>query len=368
MLRPHRRWWIVLVMALFAAPMLTMLLPLPAAGGATDEDRVLAPPPTLPSGTKDWDKLPHRIDAYLRDHFGLRHFLVLAHGLVLDRLGDGNGQVFVGRHGHLYLRDADTLDQSAGALDHARWAWIASTADMLAEMQRTLLPKGVKLLVASPPNASTMAQGDLPGWARLQARPTEYDHFLKLLAERGVRAIDLRPVLAAAARDGKTYYRHDTHWTPYGALASFEAIAAADSHPDWEVPLSAVRPAPKPRAGGDLGRLLGIASVLSESDQEMDLPANADRQLLHGGEFQTFVETAPHPGPTIMVIGDSFTDGDFLLPLLQHAGRIVWTHSHLCGFNWGWIARYHPSEIWYMPTERLIPCRPGKRPVGMPAA
>ncbi len=366
MLRHHRRWWVVVVMLLLATPMLAMLLPLSAASGTHDEDRALALPPGLPTTAKDWGSFPRRVDDYLQDHFGLRRILVLANGLIRDNVGNGNDAVFVGRGGHLYYRSDDTLEQSAGVLNHGRWPWLASTADMLAEMQRILGPKGVKILVASPPNASTMEQRDLPGWARLQTRPTEYDHFLTLLAERGITAIDLRPVLADAARNAKSYYRHDTHWTPYGALRSFDAIAAADGHPDWEVPPSVVKPAARPLAGGDLARLLGVASVLSEPEQEVDLPATADRRLLRGGQYQTFVETAPHPGPTIMVIGDSFTDSYFLLPLLQHAGRIVWTHAQLCGFDWRWITQYRPAEIWYMPTERLLPCPPGTRPAGMP--
>ena len=367
MIRRHRRWLLLPTLLLMALPMLAMLAPLQSLSRTHQEDRVLAGAPALFGGGANWMAFPRRMDAFLQDHFGFRRILVLANGLIRYRLGDGDDQVFVGERGHLYLREAATLQQSAGALGEGRWSWILRTADMLADMQAVLRADGAKLLVASPPNSSTLEQADLPPWARLQTRPTEYNHFLALLEKRGVKTFDLRPVLAAAARKGKIYFRHDTHWTPYGALASFNAIAAADGHPDWQVPLSDVRPTSHPRVGGDLARLLGIANVVTESGQKVSgLPRGADRQLLQGGAFQAFVETMPHSGPTIMVVGDSFTDSYFLDPLRVHAGKIVWAHAALCGFNWGWVQRYHPSEVWYMPVERLIPCPPKHRPIGLP--
>lgn len=42
-------------------------------------------------------------------------------------------------------------------------------------------------------------------------------------------------------------------------------------------------------------------------------------------------------GPTVMVIGDSFTIGYFPLFLSQHVGRAVWFHHNYCGFDWAWI-------------------------------
>ncbi len=365
MLRRHRRFLFLPILLLLALPMATMLA---GTGPDTaDEDRAAAVWPGLPVRGRDWDKFPARVEAWLQDHFGLRQYFVLANGLLREKLGNGNDQVLVGLDGHFYYTTDDTLQQSAGALGRGRWGWIAHTVDMLAEMQAILARQGATLIVASPPNASTIEQAGLPRWARLRHRPTEYDHFLALLAARGIKAVDLRPVLDAAARQTKAYYLHDTHWTPYGALSAFDAVAEADGHPDWAVKLSLIRPA-SPLRGGDLARLLGVAAVVSEPEQDVDLPAKSDQLLLEGGEFRTFVDTAPHPGPTIMVIGDSFTDTYFLLPLLQKAGRIVFTHARLCGFDWRLVERYHPSEVWYMPVERLIPCAPGKRPVGMPEA
>src|SRR6185437_10850488 len=89
-------------------------------------------------------------------------------------------------------------------------------------------------------------------WARNPGRKTEYDLFLSDLAERGVKAVDLRPALKAARSQGKVYLRHDSHWTPRGAIAGYNAVIEADGHPDWRVdPATALGP-PTLVKGGDL--------------------------------------------------------------------------------------------------------------------
>ena len=49
------------------------------------EGRSLAPAPRMPGSSKGWLALPGEVDAYLRDHFGLRETLITAHGELADR-------------------------------------------------------------------------------------------------------------------------------------------------------------------------------------------------------------------------------------------------------------------------------------------
>ncbi len=70
-------------------------------------------------------------------------------------------------------------------------------------------------------------------------------------------------------------------------------------------------------------------------------------------------------GPTIMVIGDSFTVGYFPLFLSQHVGRAVWSHHNYCGFDWASIDKIRPDEVWWMPVERYLVCRPGQHLHGL---
>jgi alginate O-acetyltransferase complex protein AlgJ len=52
--------------------------------------------------------------------------------------------------------------------------------------------------------------------------------------------------------------------------------------------------------------------------------------------------------------------------LLPHTARVVWIYHDLCRFNWKWIDQFQPDEVWYMPTERLMVCKQGNHPAGMP--
>ena len=153
---------------------------------------------------------------------------------------------------------------------------------------------------------------------------------------------------------------HDSHWTARGALAAFNAIVEADGRPDWRVdPRSALGP-PEAREGGDLARMLGEDAT--ETIEDLILPA-ARTELLTADPVSDFVATLDRPGPTIMVFGDLFTQDYFARMALQRAGRVVWLEYRKCGFDWKAIDRFHPDEVWWMPTERFLICDPGLGPV-----
>ena len=70
---------------------------------------------------------------------------------------------------------------------------------------------------------------------------------------RGARNQGGRPTASRLGRaeQGPTYSHYDTHWTPRGAIAGFNAIAEADGHPDWRIEADgALKPWIRP--GGDL--------------------------------------------------------------------------------------------------------------------
>jgi hypothetical protein len=49
--------------------------------------------------------------------------------------------------------------------------------------------------------------------------------------------------------------------------------------------------------------------------------------------------------------------------LLQHVGRAVWLNHRECGFDWNWIDKFQPDEVWWVPTERFLICDEGVRPL-----
>ena len=264
----------------------------------------------------------------------------------------------------MFLRADQMLQLSAGLI--RRDEQVAETADLLATMHTLLAARGARLLVASPPNSATIYPDQLPLWARNRGQRTEYDVLLDDLAARGVPVVDLRPALIAARAQGKVYHMHDTHWTAFGAVTAFNAIVEADSRPDWKLDPDRVLGAPETIVGGDLARLLGTADEVKETDRLLALPSGKREPLDNGKQFTTALSTSDRSGPTIMIIGDSFTEGFFVPMLLQDTGRVVWLLNNVCRFDWKWIDQFRPDEVWWMPTERFIVCGKGARPVGLP--
>lgn len=252
----------------------------------------------------------------------------------------------------MFFKPDSMVRQSAGLV--RRDNLVIETADFLAATKLKLSAAGIAFLVASPPNSSTIYEAQLPDWARNHGRRTEYDLLLDELAARGVPAVDLRPALRDASTGG--YMVHNTHWTPRGALTAFNVVAEARSHSDWRIDVGSVLGKPINVNGGDLARMLGIADEVSEPLEPLTLPEGR-KTLLSGGSHPTFVETMDRPGPTIMIIGDSFTASFFPPMLLQHAGRVVWLFHYWCAFDWKWIDQFHPDEVWWMPTERYLICQ-----------
>lgn len=177
--------------------------------------------------------------------------------------------------------------------------------------------------------------------------------------------MDLRPVLRAERLNGKVYHLHDTHWTARGALAAFNAIAEATSHADWRLDATSALSPPAVVTGGDLARMVGINSDVTEPDQFLVLSSGRRETLNQDTPVPAYSLTFDRPGVTVLIIGNSFAH--LLIPMAaQHAGRVVWLHHQWCGFDWKWVEKLRPDEVWWVPTERYMLCLPGARPKGFP--
>ena len=374
MLARYRRYFAVLGFLLLATPLVIGLVAPDGPAAILKEKRQPAPPPAPPASLASLAAVPAETDAWLKDHFGLREKMIRLHKDLTKPVWSGVSSVAVtGGSGRLYALLDDMVAQSAGHV--VRPAKVAEAADMLAEMNAALAQRGIKFLVAIPPNSSTIYQDDLPSWARNPGRPTEYDLLLKDLAARGVKAVDLRPALEAATATGQTYLLNDVHWNIRGAVAGFNAVAEADGHPDWRIdPATALGPLGE-RPGGDIATMAGVADKATERTESLALkPVGTQRDLPSAGErrIEGAQDMADHEidtgraGPTIMVIGDSFTVTDFPVFLSQHVGKAVWVHHNYCGLDWAVIDRVRPDEVWWAPVERFLVCRPGQHPKNFP--
>ena len=76
MLRRHRRWFAALAALLLAIPPVVGLIAPDNPITVLKEGRRLAPAPRMPLKFAEWIGLTPKVDAYLRDHFGLRHAMI----------------------------------------------------------------------------------------------------------------------------------------------------------------------------------------------------------------------------------------------------------------------------------------------------
>ena len=361
MLRRYRRYFALLAFGLLAAPLAVGLVRPDSPELIFKEGRRLAPPPAPPGGLRDMAALPGRIDAFLKDHFGFRHMLIQLHkDLTRPMLGFGGSDVLIGRDGRMFYLGSEMVRQSAGLI--LRDQKVADSADQLARMRDELAKRGTAFFVLVLPSASSIYEADLPIWAQSHGRKTEDDLFLRDLAERGIKTVDLRPTLRQTASEGKAYLLHDSHWTARGAVAGFNAAVEADSHPDWRVdPAKALGP-PVEVKGGDLARLLGDEDDVTETAELLALPAAGAVENLSKDVMPAHMITTGKPGPTILVVGDSFTASYFPPMLAQHVGRAIWLHYNTgCSFDWSLVDKYRPDEVWWTRVERALICESDAR-------
>ncbi len=358
MLRRYRRFFAVAAFLVLATPLVAGLIYPDGAASIIADGRTPAPAPRPPVDSADWIRFPKQTDAYLQDHIGLRQALLRAHRELSKPLF-GSYKVLMGRGGRMFYLGNEMVTQSAGLVMRDRA--VVQLADLLAGMNDELRARGIRFLVAPPPNASSVYTDDLPVRAQNAGLPTEYDLLLANLAAKGVPAVDLRPVLKTARPGGSVFYMHDTHWSFRGALMAFNAIVEANSHPDWRLdPNSALAPAV--RKGGDMAKILGLPDNISEYTERLTLPYGRRIPL----PDDDFIETFDKPGPKILIFGDSLTLDFFPPMLLQHVGSVIWIHHEYCGFDWRVIDELRPDEVWWMPGERVFLCQ--HSPIGFPEA
>jgi alginate O-acetyltransferase complex protein AlgJ len=359
LLAGYRKFWFLIALCLLAMPMLVQGIQ-PREEKSEREQRTLEPPPTWPQSLKDIAAWPRTADKFLADHFGLRETLVRTNALLRYALvSPTNLLVLYGRDRQLYFDGDAMMTQSMGLV--RREDDIEKFAAFTEKLHAKLRGTNTQFLVTIAPNSATIARKALPTWAKPRLRPTEYDLMLTALARHGVPTLDLRPTLLAAQKTNTIYRRTDTHWNNLGALAAYNAVVAALGKPDWTIEPEKVFHGFEPVIGGDLARMLGVSADVSDMQAKIDLAPYAPSKLAitpinqdmwGGGDL---VETG-RAGPTVLVLGDSFTRYFWQDYFGLHAGRYVWIHGELCNFRSELIDRYRPDIVVYAPTERFMFC------------
>ena len=167
----------------------------------------------------------------------------------------------------------------------------------------------------------------------------------------------LYPQVAAATAGGeKTYSRHDTHWSGYGAYAGYVGLmnrlrvlglTADDPRPISEFRKIDLKPNGSPR---DLALMLGVSSFVHIDYPHLDNPTGEDRITKSFLSARTdwtgpqVIDTGSAGKPVLMMVRDSFSNA--LVPFLYpHFSRIVLTHNVDGFWRPDMIERFKPDIV-----------------------
>lgn len=134
--------------------------------------------------------------------------------------GEAQSGVVIGRDGWLYTDEEFAVPKGAAQQ-------VLQNYDRVAQVRDQLAAHGAKLVVALIPAKSRVYPEHLH-----QRKPPSFRDALHAQAHeefsaKGITAPDLLQPLIAGKRDGATFLRTDTHWTPQGAAQAAETVAAA---------------------------------------------------------------------------------------------------------------------------------------------
>lgn len=197
-----------ILMLSFIAVMDAIFFALPKKSFSENENRVLAPAPSLsPSVISDGSA-----DAYFADHFPLRDSWMELQLAVRSAMGSReSGGVILGDGGWLFLAqpepDQKALTSSVAAME----AFAAAHPE-------------INCVAALVPNSLTFNSSRLPDGIPLYSQKELLAQILSGLSL--TKSADVYSALAMHDPDA-LFYRTDHHWTTYGAQCALSAIAPA---------------------------------------------------------------------------------------------------------------------------------------------
>lgn len=332
------------------------------------ENRVLAPAPARPQALAEFGAFRKAADAYVADNFPGRPHMIGALNRLRMMVGvSGSERVIVGRDGWLYFDDGSHLGAVRNAPPMSPPA-IGDWLSFLAGATEAYKAHGAGFVVVVPPMKEVIYPQHAPSW---YAGPSPYRpaRMLPALAKAAGagEVLYLQDAVQAATRRGeKTYSRHDTHWTSYGAYAGYaalmtrlQAMGLVDEGP---LPVSAFTkdfgdPAAGPR---DLALMLGVSSFV-----DVDFPTFANPAFMapvkltyltdkHDWTAPLVLDTGAVGKPVLMMRRDSFSTA--LAPFLYpHFSRLVLTHTQERDWPQDLIDRYRPDLVILQVIEAGLP-------------
>jgi hypothetical protein len=321
------------------------------------ENRVLAAQPAWPQHLSQVEAFREAADPYVADHFPIRPYLIGLLNRVRMLVGvSGSNRVIVGRDGWLFFDDGTHLGASRGdppILSPEARSWLS----FLAGRTEVLKARNIPYVVVAAPVKETIYPQFGPAWYAGPSSARSTLLLSRLARDAGVGdVLYLHPDVAAATRAGqKTFSRHDTHWTGYGAYAGYAGLMnhlhalglTEGPRPMSDFVLEQGHQKGRPR---DLALMLGVASFVDIDFPHIDNPAGqAKLQTSYLGPKQDWtapqvIDTGEVGKPVLMMTRDSFSN-EILPMMLPHFSRIVLAHNQDGAWRPDLIDRFKPDVV-----------------------
>lgn len=307
------------------------------------ENRALASWPPGAVLVNDWPAYPGEAEAWMRDHLGLRAWLIGVHQNLREAFDlDLSKRAVRGTDGWLFA----TVDEAMAMYQGLRPFADGQAEDWLAAaqtIQARANANGAAFAVLIGPNKLEVYSEFLEDYPRLLAGPGRAETLAARAGQAGLSIVYPRDELIAAKDAAQVYFKTDTHWTAQGAYIAYRALMKAVNEAGLDVPAisaeqyGSVRETQKT---GDIYALLGEAPPAPET--LLDLvpgPAVAnERTILEAHNWGAFDATrtrrlpldGARQGRSVLVLGDSFYYG--LAPFLEASFESV-TFAHHRGLR-----------------------------------
>lgn len=271
-------------------------------------------------------------EAYIKDHFGLRPFMVRFYNEVFDRLfGEfqANG-VVQGKDGYLF---EENYLLAASGQDYLGAISINALVGQLALVQQDLLKKGKQLMVCLAPGKGTFYADQMPaGYKWNGSTGRNHPDFVRALRLEQIPLFDVQTwfMQMKPYAPYPLFPKTGIHWSSYGeylvADSLIKQIAKLTAKPLPTLQLTSIEQDEQPRDRDD-DIELGMNLLRNLPDFKMAYP-----------QFKIVPVRDSNKQPKVLVIGDSFFYGMY---------------------NWGMMNHvFFGGEFWYYNHERLVPNKP----------
>lgn len=152
-----------------------------------------------------------------------------------------------------------------------------------------LAERGIRYMVLVAPNKANIYPEHIPARFNRAHETTKLDQMVRALGAAGVEVVDLRPALTRAKALRLSYYRTDSHWTPYGAFQAYRLLAERlGRHFPGLTPLSLddFEISEKPGLLGGLCYMIAMGDYYRENIVVMDPKYRRTFQEVTGSEAQ----------------------------------------------------------------------------------